>query len=180
MTVNFFSYWLLAATVTGLIFGLVLLVNQILRQNIRDEVHELLETALERRANMETARTKRFDLTKSLVALATEYAAHERSVHGTALERRESGGMGQDLSFVVKIGQAYPDLKVNQTYLKLMEELRIIEGELQLKVEEYNRHARDYNIARGKTTMLLFMPSWSPAALDCFPALKYAGELVGQ
>ena len=100
---------------------------------------------------------KRFELIPNLIEAVKGYNAHEASVLEEIVKNR-SGAVksvnetvvddksitGALKSFRVQI-EAYPDLKANTQFLKLMDNLSLVENELAMARRYYNGATRDYN-----------------------------------
>ena len=102
---------------------------------------------------------RRADLIPNLVETVQGYAAHERevfeevskaraasvnagSVQATAQADAQMTGI---LGRLVAVAEAYPELKANQNFLQLQDQLAGIEGELQGARRYYNATVRDLN-----------------------------------
>ncbi len=104
---------------------------------------------------------RRHDLIPNLVETVKGYAKHEKETlenvtkaRARAMDARtpeEKMKAEQDLSRALlnlfAVAEAYPDLKANENFLHLQEELSKIEDEIQLARRYYNATVRDYNIA---------------------------------
>ena len=73
---------------------------------------------------------------------ASSLAANNVSKQAAA-ERALKGALGR----LLLLAEAYPELKANQNYLKLQEQLAEIEDQLQMARRYYNGSARDLNVA---------------------------------
>lgn len=104
---------------------------------------------------------RRYDLIPNLVETVKGYAAHEKEtlekviqarnqlVQGSPQERMEADNMLQGaLKSIFALSEAYPDLKANQNFLKLQEELTATENKVAYSRQLYNKTVADYNIKR--------------------------------
>jgi LemA protein len=102
---------------------------------------------------------RRHDLVPNLVETVQGYAAHERETlervvqarnqaisAASPLERSEAEhGLTQALRQLFALAEAYPDLKANQSFLQLQDQLSGIEQEIANARRYYNAVVRDYN-----------------------------------
>jgi LemA protein len=103
---------------------------------------------------------RRYDLIPNLVETVKGYAGHEKEVLAKVVELRNSAAQAQTASEKAPIenmltqtlrqlfalAEAYPDLKANQNFLDLQEQLSEIEEQIQFARRYYNGAARDMNI----------------------------------
>ena len=101
----------------------------------------------------------RYDLVPNLVETVKGYAAHERqtleavigarnqAVQATGPEEQgqAEGLLTGALGRLFALAEAYPDLKANQNFLNLQEELTSIEGKIAYARQYYNDSVYNYN-----------------------------------
>ncbi len=110
-------------------------------------------------SNVDTELKRRYDLIPNLVATVKGYAAHEREVLERVTELRErcvanNGSPGEQARDEVQLVDAlkqmlvvvenYPQLKADQQFLKLQQELITTENRIQAARRFYNGNVRDY------------------------------------
>lgn len=144
----------LAATVIAVVIvaiGALLSYNRFVSQ--RQYIHNSW-------ANVDTELRRRYDLIPNLVSTVKGYATHERGTlervteararafanHGPAGDQaRDENVLVDALKSLLAVSEAYPDLKANQHFLHLQEELVGTEDRIQAARRFYNNNVRDYN-----------------------------------
>ena len=138
--------WIILAIVIIAIFlfnGLVRSRNQV------DEAWSDIEVQLKRR----------YDLIPNLVNTVKGYAAHESGVFEKVTAARAAamgaGSMAEKLKdenmlsgalkSLFAVAEAYPDLKANQNFLQLQNDLTDTEDKIQAARRFYNGNVRDFN-----------------------------------
>ena len=112
-------------------------------------------------SNIDTELKRRYELIPNLVATVKGYAKHERDVLERVIELRNrclksQGSPGEqaiDENLLVKglqkllaVVENYPDLKADQHFLELQEELVNTEDRIQAARRFFNGNVRDYRI----------------------------------
>jgi LemA protein len=150
---------------------------------IYNDVNPLWHRLDEARANIEVVMHKRTQLTQRLVEIASRYVGHEQLVHlQISSDRTRVGRLpfvqpGQAMIFFAGLAANFPDLKADQTYLRLMGDLTVLEGEVQNKYEVYNANAREYNARRASLPTLLYAGALGfTVAKYLEPSLWYASK----
>jgi LemA protein len=141
---------IIAVVVIGLIFVVIGMYNGLVRARLRvREAWSGIAVQLKRRT----------DLVPNLVETVKGYASHEREVFenvtrarsmlqqaGTPAQAAEANNMlTQTLRSLFAVAEAYPDLKANQNFLDLQNELSDIEEKIAYARQFYNTNALSYN-----------------------------------
>ena len=110
-------------------------------------------------SNVDTELKRRYDLIPNLVATVKGYAAHEKEVLERVTELRErcvanNGSPAEQardenqlvgaLKQMLVVVENYPQLKADQHFLKLQQELITTENRIQAARRFYNGNVRDY------------------------------------
>jgi LemA protein len=133
-------------------------------------------------ANIDTELRRRYDLIPNIVETVKGYAAHERetlenvtkaramavSATGSpASQAAAEGPLVAALRQLFAVVEAYPDLKANQNFLQLQDELAQTEGRLAQARQVYNDTVRGFN------QRVQSFPSMIIASLFGFKAEEY-------
>ncbi len=121
---------------------------------------KLIQRSEEAWADIEVQLKRRYDLIPNLIETVKGYAKHEEGTLTKVVEARnmamqQNGDIaGQAkaqnmitdaLKSIFALSEAYPDLKANQNFLKLQEELSDTENKVQAARRFYNGNVRDLN-----------------------------------
>jgi LemA protein len=146
----------------GLFIGLgVILLIIISFASVYNGIVSKHETITAQWAQVENQLQRRNDLIPNLVNTVKGYAAHEKTVLEEVTNARSQWGKAATIEEKVKAAGAidtalarlllvvenYPNLKADQTFLRLIDELSGTENRIAVERMRYNETVRDYNIA---------------------------------
>jgi LemA protein len=111
-------------------------------------------------SQVENVMQRRFDLIPNLVATVKGYAKHEKDVLEEVTRLRSQWGAAQTrdekvqtsdqlegtLNHLMVVLENYPDLKANEGFLKLQDELAGTENRIAVERQRYNETLQDYNV----------------------------------
>lgn len=117
-----------------------------------------------RAANIESQMKRRADLIPNLVSTVKGYAKHERGVYEDIAKARSrllaadvdtnpreaaaaNASFNSSLGRLLAIAENYPQLKADQNFIRLQDELSGTENRINLARLEYNSSVKDYNLA---------------------------------
>lgn len=120
---------------------------------------KLVNHAKEAWADIEVQMKRRYDLIPNLVNTVKGYATHESTAFEKVTTARSSAMgaktmgdhakgeavLGQAITGLFGIAEAYPDLKANTNFLELQRELSDTENKIQAARRFYNTNVRDLN-----------------------------------
>lgn len=144
--------WIVLAVLAAAVIYLIGVFNRLVRlRNLVREGWSGIDVQLKRRT----------DLVPNLVETVKAYAAHERAVFEEVTAMRASSiaandvngqataerGLQASLGKLFAVAEAYPELKANQNFLALQQQLAEIEDQLQMARRYYNGTVRNLNIA---------------------------------
>jgi len=147
--------WLIIAIAVLALAVIVFLFNKLVRfRNRVENAWHQIDVQLNRRA----------DLIPNLVETVKGYASHEKETLENVTQARAAlmgaktvgenaqaeGMLGQALKSLFAVAEAYPDLKANQNFLALQEELAGTENKISYARQFYNDSVMAYDIARQK------------------------------
>ena len=157
--------WILLGLAAVLVVYVVALYNRLVKLRNR------IESAW---AQIDVQLRRRYDLVPNLIETVEGYATHERDTieavtrarsaaldaDGVAEQARADDELSSALTSLFAVSEAYPDLKANQVFLQLHEELSVTEGRIAYARQFYNDTVLRYN-----------------TGIQSFPSLVLAGPL---
>lgn len=162
--------------------GIVAAIAAIAFMGIYNGIVTKHETIAAKWAQVESQLQRRGDLIPNLVSSVKGYAAHEKTVFEDVTKARSqwanastvdekvkaAAGMDQAISRLLLVAENYPQLKADQTFLKLMDELSGTENRIAVERMRYNEAVRDYNV-----TVRVFPANIIAGAFGYRPATEY-------
>jgi LemA protein len=149
--------WFVAALLVLVpVFYVIAIYNRLISLN------NLIQNAW---SNIDTELKRRYDLIPNLVDTVKGYAAHEKEVLQRVTEARvravestgSPGSQARDENVLVQalrqmfaVVEGYPQLKANQNFLALQEELANTENRIQAARRFYNGNVKDLNSLIGQ------------------------------
>jgi len=142
--------WIILIVVAVLAVALIAIYNGLVRSKVRvDEAWSDINVQLKRR----------YDLIPNLVNTVKGYATHESGVFEKVAEARAAamGATGMHdkavaenalagtLKSLFAVAEAYPELKANQNFGQLQQELVDTEDKIQASRRFYNNNVKDFN-----------------------------------
>lgn len=150
------AMWIALGVVVLIVLYVIVIYNGLVKsRQMAKEGWSGIDVQLKRRA----------DLVPNLVESVKGYATHERATleavtaaraaatsvpEGDIAGRAKAEGLlGAALGKLIAISESYPELKANQNFLDLQQQLGGIENELQMARRYYNGSARNLNVSVG-------------------------------
>lgn len=145
--------WIIVGVLAVLVIGVIVIYNGLVQARVRVE---------EAWSDITVQLKRRYDLIPNLIETVKGYAKHEKTVFQDVTEARSNALNAQEkgpqeaaraenvfqeaLKSIFAVAEDYPDLKADQNFKHLQEELVDTEDKIQASRRFYNGSARDLNI----------------------------------
>jgi len=148
-------FWIITIIVIIFVLVLIAIYNGLVQKRVRcQSAWSQIDVQLKRR----------YDLIPNLVETVKGYAAHESetleaviqarntaiSANGVAAQADAENMLTGALGKLFALSESYPDLKANENFSQLQEELTTTENKIAFSRQHYNDSAAVYNTARLK------------------------------
>ncbi len=144
--------------VLGVILVVLLMIGGWLRTTYNSTV-VMQEQVNNSWAQVQTVLQRRYDLIPNLVETVRGYASHEERVFTEVTEARAKvgaattpeqrmqaeGDLSNALARLMVVVEAYPNLKANQNFITLQDQLESTENRISIERQRYNDNVRLYN-----------------------------------
>lgn len=132
--------WIVGVILTGLF--IVFMVNGV--QNKAIALEEQIKVA---DSDIKVQEKRRADLVYNLVDTVKQYDKHEAETLKDIVETRSEGnGDIENVTTMINVAaEAYPELKSNENYKQLINELSITENMIAQYRSNYNKQVKEYN-----------------------------------
>ena len=147
----------LIITISAFAFVIFCVVRIQHSQNRAIALEEQVSTAV---SDINIQEKRRVDLIYNLVDCVKEYDRHEAETLAAVVSGRGSSGDIENVTTAITaVSEAYPELKSNENYKELMNELSITENRIAEYRENYNKQVKAYNryVRRFPTRIFLNM-----------------------
>ncbi len=164
--------WVIIIAIAALVLWLIGVYNSLIK--MRNQTKEAW-------SDIDVQLKRRYDLIPNLIETVKGYAKHERELFENVTKARttamgaqsiEDKGKAENmlsgtLKSLFAVAENYPDLKANQNFLKLQDELADTENKIQAARRFYNGNVRDFN------TKIQVFPNNMVAGMMNFKAFEF-------
>ena len=146
------TIWIIPAIIiAGIIIWLIIIYNKLVRnKNMVEEGWSGIDVQLKRRSNLipnliETVKGYMGHEAK-LLSEITQLRSQSKDIQAVAEKSRVETALTRSLGNLIAVAESYPDLKANQNFLDLQNELSQIENDIQMARRYFNGTVRNLNI----------------------------------
>ena len=153
------SNWKLPLIIgSGVIAVIILCVFVV--QSSKNKAFVLEEQVNTAQSDIKVQEKRRVDLVYNLADCVKQYDKHEAETLTAIVDGRGSTGDIENVTTAITaVSEAYPELKSNENYKQLMNELSVTENLIAQYRENYNKQIKEYNryVRKFPTRMFLDM-----------------------
>ena len=156
------------------IFVSFIIMGIFMVQGSQNRAINLEETVIQSKSTINTTLKRRGDLLPNLVDCVKQYDKHEAEVLKETIAARGNDFSNSELKTLLNaVHEAYPELKSNENYNKLMNELAMTENQILAVRNSYNSQVKNYNryVKSFPARMFLSMTGYK---MQKFDYLEYA------
>lgn len=133
--------------VVGIVLAIILLIGGLFISSNNKAIF-LEEQINAAQADINVAEKRRYDLVFNLVDAVQSYQDYEGETMESIVSARNSmehGDVESAQMEITAVAEAYPELKANENYKQLMNELALTENQIAQYRNNYNEQVRSYN-----------------------------------
>lgn len=167
----------------GIIAVAIILIIALFAGNYNSMV-SYQSTVQEKQSAVQTQLQRRSDLIPNLVNVARGYAKHEESVYTSIADARSklagaktvneldeaNTELSSAVSRLLAVVENYPELKSNQNFINLQDELAGTENRIAQARKDYNNAAKEYNVKIKRFPANVFAGIFGFESVDYFEA----------
>lgn len=137
--------WKLPLIIGGVVIALILLVILMI-QSPQNKAIALEEQVNNASSDIKVQEKRRVDLVYNLADCVKQYDKHEAETLTAIVDGRGSTGDIENVTTAITaVSEAYPELKSNDNYKQLMNELSMTENLIAEYRSNYNKQIKEYN-----------------------------------
>jgi LemA protein len=157
--------------IAGIISVVMMCVFMI--QGVQNKAFSLEESVNTAAADINVQEKRRVDLVYNLADCVMQYDKHEAETLKAVVEGRGSTGDIENVTTAITaVAEAYPDLKSNENYKELMNELAMTENLIAEYRSNYNQQIKEYKRYVRKFPTRIFLDMLGYEVMD-FEYLEY-------
>lgn len=127
-------------------------------QGVQDKAFALEEQVNTAQSDIKVQEKRRVDLVYNLADCVKQYDKHEAETLAAIVNGRGSAGDIENVTTAITaVSEAYPELKSNENYKQLMNELSMTENLIAEYRSNYNKQIKEYNRYTRKFRARIFL-----------------------
>lgn len=142
-------------------------------QSAQNRAIGLEESVYTAESDIKVQEKARVDKVYNLADCVKQYDRHESDTLNQLADKMSKGNQIENVSTALAaVTYSYPELKSNENYKQLMQELTVIENQLSQYRENYNSNVKTYNSYVKRFPARVFL-SWTGYKVQNFERLDY-------